>query len=212
MSTKRVVIPGKKFYLNENLNGSKTDTLLLSEEDRKKLREKNEEENRIKAEEERKRRIELFNVKLEEFKNDNSYFEDYKNIEFNNPGVLIRLFVFEEPMNTGLILDESMFKSPTAYARVIKGGKDSMYSQGDLVTISDSMTQWDENPEFLHLVEAYKKRPLPPGLPPLESVQQYIPRLREWMRYTYCLDKLYPNEKDRKTYFIPESFIISRIL
>lgn len=212
MSTKRVAIPGKKFYINENLREAKTDTLILSEEDKKKLREQNEEANRKKAEEEKENRIKLFSKKLEEFKNDNSYLQDYENISFQNPGVLIRLFIYEEPMNTDLILDESMFRTPTAYAKVIKGGKDSVYSQGDLVTISDSMTQWDENPEFLHLVEAYKKRPLPPGLPPLETVPQYIPRLREWLRYTYCLNKLYPTIEDKKTYFIPESFIISKIV
>lgn len=216
MSTKKVVIPGKKIFMGSGFKEDGSPKLLLSQADQdkaeaerlKRMKEQEELAKFKKEQEEQENKI-LFDKQFKDFVEDSSMIRDYDNLSFRQSGVLIRLFIFEQPIETPIIVDETSYKTPTAYAKVLATGPNCVYNPGDIVSISDSLTQWDLNPEYVALVERYKQRPLPPNLPPLESVQQYVSKLREWNRFIYVKSKLYPTDADRITFFVPENYIIS---
>lgn len=168
-----------------------------------------------------KRKQEVLDKAFAEFVKDESYFGEYTPYGIIGSKVLLRLFLYVPPAESGLMdvdgnpieHSESAGKlRVTSFAKVIKVGDDvtkpfDTIKAGDIVTLPDDITGSRINPAWLDYMEASKERPGPTSAPP----QQFIGNISTYKEYVFIGNKLRPthDKMDAFTFLVPQSKIVS---
>ena len=165
---------------------------------------------------------------LRKFKKDDSYYKDYKGLQFGNDECLVRMFVYSPPKQhrpsekliipnlegRGIAgadkhkLKEIFFDDVVMpFGKVIIPGKldanGPQYKQGDIVAFfSNRVMGVSQNPEYIHWLQA---QDVGMATPKGEAPKPTIPTVQtNFETYQYTRPgNLYPDDQDDVTFVLP---------
>lgn len=180
----------------------------------------------LQKEEDYQKEIELlfnseYNKQLNEFIKDDSYFDDYKNIEIHDNSILVRIFkmdISDFDNNESVELEYSTITKKIIQKRVksdykiypivkvidVGEGFECKYKAGDigLVTRSEVVGQ-DLNPKYVDIFQYHAVKGMTPKIP--DGLSKTIPNVeKNWGKYMFVRPFVAtPDIEDRLTYLVP---------
>lgn len=162
-----------------------------------------------------------FKKAFDEFVKDNSYLSTYSPYELLGAKVLLRIFLYVPPQESGLLdtdgvaiehSDNAGKMKVTSFAKVVKIGSDvtapyNTIKEGDIVTLSDDITGSHLNPAWVDWMEARDERPKIKTPPP----PQYVGNIATFREYVFMGNKLKMShdKMDAFTFLVPQNKIVA---
>ena len=161
--------------------------------------------------------------KLRKFKKDTGYFKDYDHMEFDKPGVLIRLFcessskgiktnkpLYVDDGKGGFNTQDKVRDKVHPYALVIKTGEGvDKYEAGEMIQVpsEDVMgTVWTA--EFMEFVKGNDIKGAKPQAP--RGMRETIPKVeRSWEGFR--IRNSFIENDESLTFFVPLTRVLGRI-
>ncbi len=142
-------------------------------------------------EESKARRAKAFVGKKEElekqysaFLNDNSNLKavEAQGISWGSPGLIVEVFVADYTTNTGLLIEDDLYKKFTPFAKILSASKwntgpKAEWKAGDVIHIGDAYMAVQVNPMWSAWQEGQKSNQKLMGVEPT----QYIRKLYSWI-------------------------------